>query len=76
MELKRRILEPVAVDPQTAASMLDVSVSTLRRWRREGRGPKAVKVSQRLVRYRPEDLRRFLQRLDEQRSTDSRSVSR
>ncbi|PYR51784.1 MAG: hypothetical protein DMF89_04695 [Acidobacteria bacterium] len=59
MDLKRSAFDPVAVDQQTAAAMLCVSVSTLRRWRREGRGPQVIKVS-RLVRYRPEDLRRFL----------------
>jgi predicted site-specific integrase-resolvase len=51
--------ETLAVDQRTAAEMLGVSVSTLRRWHREGRGPRVVRLS-RLTRYRPEDLRRFL----------------
>jgi predicted site-specific integrase-resolvase len=48
-----------AVDERTAADLLGISPSTLRRWRRTGRGPRAIKLS-RLVRYRPADLQRFL----------------
>jgi predicted site-specific integrase-resolvase len=59
MTLKKSETEPLAVNQQTAAAMLGVNASTLRRWHREGKGPKAIKLS-RLVRYRPEDLRQFL----------------
>ena len=38
---------------------LNVSVASLRRWRLENRGPKFIKVGS-LVRYRPEDLERWL----------------
>ena len=51
------------VDQRTAASMLGISVSTLRRWQREGRGPRAIRVS-RLIRYRPEDLRQALRQVE------------
>jgi predicted site-specific integrase-resolvase len=51
--------DTLVVDQQTAAKMLGISASTLRRWHREGTGPKVIKIS-RLLRYRPEDLRRFL----------------
>jgi predicted site-specific integrase-resolvase len=53
----------LAVNQQTAAGMLGVSVSTLRRWARDGRGPTPIRVS-RLVRYRPEELDRFLRGLE------------
>ena len=49
----------LAVNQQIAAHLLGISPSTLRRWRREGRGPRAIKLS-RLVRYRLTDLKRFL----------------
>jgi predicted site-specific integrase-resolvase len=54
-------IDPLVVDQATAARMLGVSVSTLRRWGREGKGPRVIRLS-RLVRYRPSDLRRFLRR--------------
>jgi len=38
---------------------LHVSVASLRRWRLENRGPRFIKVGS-LVRYRPEDLERWL----------------
>lgn len=49
----------LAVTERTAADLLGVSESTLRRWRRFGNGPHATKIS-RLVRYQMTDLRRFL----------------
>lgn len=51
--------EPLVVNQQTAAQMLGINTSTLRRWDREGKGPRVIRLS-RLVRYRPEDLHRFL----------------
>ena len=50
---------PLAVNQQTAAQLLGVSVATLRRWEQEGTGPTAIRLS-RLVRYRLADLDRFL----------------
>lgn len=49
----------LAVKERTAADLLDVSESTMRRWRRAGKGPRAIRIS-RLIRYRVEDLERFL----------------
>jgi hypothetical protein len=43
-----------------AAAMLSCSVAALRRWRLLGRGPRYVKI-ERLVRYRPEDLRAYVE---------------
>jgi excisionase family DNA binding protein len=42
-----------------AASLLRVSLTSLRRWRREGRGPVYRKLG-RTVRYRADDLSDFV----------------
>jgi excisionase family DNA binding protein len=42
-----------------AAGILRVSLTSLRRWRREGRGPVYRKLG-RSVRYRPDDLADFI----------------
>ena len=42
-----------------AASLLRVSLTSVRRWRREGRGPVYRKIG-RSVRYRKEDLADFI----------------
>jgi predicted site-specific integrase-resolvase len=58
-----------ALDERAAAPLLGVSVHTLRRWRRDGRGPAFVKFRGRERRgrgfagrvvYRREDLEAFL----------------
>jgi predicted site-specific integrase-resolvase len=59
----RKAPDTLVVNQQTAAAMLGVSASTLRRWHRAGTGPRVIRVS-RLVRYRPADLRRFLRRCE------------
>ena len=41
------------------AQLLCCTKSALRRWRREGRGPRFVKIG-RLVRYRQEDVEDFI----------------
>jgi excisionase family DNA binding protein len=42
-----------------AGAYLKVSVETLRKWRAQGRGPKAVKLGRHL-RYRPEDIDQWI----------------
>jgi predicted site-specific integrase-resolvase len=42
-----------------AARLLQVSLASVRRWRREGRGPVFRKLG-RAVRYRPDDLSDFV----------------
>lgn len=37
--------------PQETAKVLQVSVATLRDWRRKGKGPAASKISGRTIRY-------------------------
>ena len=43
-----------------AAEQLGVSVHALRKWRRLGKGPRWVRLGERLVGYRESDLSRFL----------------
>jgi len=50
--------EPLLTEGESA-DLLKVSVTSLRRWRREGRGPVYRKLSK-AVRYRPEDLADFV----------------
>jgi predicted site-specific integrase-resolvase len=42
-----------------AADILRVSLTSIRRWRRQGRGPVYRKLN-RAVRYRPDDLKDFI----------------
>jgi predicted DNA-binding transcriptional regulator AlpA len=49
------------LNEQEVAQMLNCTVSALRRWRREGRGPKFTKIY-RLVRYRDCDVAYFIER--------------
>ena len=54
-------LEPLA-DENAAAAFLGLSKKTLQRWRWIGRGPAWTKLADGgVVRYRPEDLRRFVE---------------
>jgi len=56
--LTTNVSEPLITEGE-AASMLRVSLTSLRRWRREGRGPVYRKLG-RAVRYRPDDLADFV----------------
>lgn len=47
------------MDPKTAATYLRLAAQTLARWRVEGGGPPYLKLGG-LVRYREEDLERWL----------------
>ncbi len=46
--------------PEVAAALLAVAPATLEKWRRERRGPPFVKLSDRVLRYRREDLLAFI----------------
>lgn len=48
------------VDERVAATILSVSIQTLRNWRWARKGPRARKVGQRLVRYHRTDLADFI----------------
>ena len=56
--MSTNLKEPLITEGE-AAIILRVSLSSLRRWRREGLGPVYRKIS-RTVRYRPEDLSEFV----------------
>jgi predicted site-specific integrase-resolvase len=56
--LTTNISEPLITEGE-AAGILRVSLTSLRRWRREGRGPVYRKMG-RSVRYRPDDLGDFV----------------
>ncbi len=47
------------LNEKQVAQLLCCTTSALRRWRREGRGPRFVKIG-RLVRYRQEDVEDFV----------------
>lgn len=48
-----------------AAEYLQVSVQTLRAWRKAGKGPKVVRFSPRLLRYAPWHLKEWVDRKGE-----------
>lgn len=43
-----------------AAAMLGVKNQTVRQWRSKNKGPKYIRVSRNVIRYRSEDLEAFL----------------
>ena len=49
------------VDEHHAATILGVSVQTLRNWRWADKGPRYRKIGQRLVRYHRADLAAFIE---------------
>lgn len=51
------------LDTEAAALRLGVPKRTLEDWRLNGIGPRYVRVGRRCVRYRPEDLRAYVQDL-------------
>ena len=53
-------LTPILVNEGQTAKLLSVSVAALRRWRREGRGPKYHKLG-RAIRYLLSDVNRWLE---------------
>lgn len=46
--------------PKEAAQWLGVSLATLRGWRRVGKGPAAVRLTQRTIRYSEDSLKEFV----------------
>jgi excisionase family DNA binding protein len=47
--------------PKEAAAYLNVQPGTLKTWRWSGKGPRFMKVGNRSIRYRLEDLEAFIQ---------------
>ena len=50
------------LDERAVAKLLHISLGTVRRWRLFHKGPKYIKVSDSLVRYRPADVEAYLGR--------------
>src|SRR5690348_5150152 len=57
--LRAATLNKLLFAESEAAVVLGVSPEALKVWRREGRGPRWVRVSEKLVRYHLDDLREF-----------------
>lgn len=53
-------MEPLLKDTDVAKYLNDVTPKTLERWRADNEGPKFIRVG-RQVRYRPEDVRAWLE---------------
>lgn len=49
------------VNDKHAANVLGVTTATLRRWRKNGIGPKWLKMGGHMIRYTTEDLRDYLE---------------
>ncbi len=58
--MDKEVFTELLTDKQVAR-LFNCTVFALRRWRREGRGPKFVRV-QRMVRYRERDIEEFIKR--------------
>ena len=65
MNRSAQTLKPLATTPlmteAQAAAFLSLTRRALQAWRVQGRGPQYVKISARAVRYRPEDLERWVE---------------
>jgi predicted DNA-binding transcriptional regulator AlpA len=51
------------LDTKSAAKVLGVSASLMKRWRADGEGPRFVSVGPRLIRYSEDDLNSYISRL-------------
>lgn len=54
-------VKPILVNEKQAAEMLGLSPTTLRHWRWLGKGPRALSISHRCVRYRVADLESWVE---------------
>ena len=65
MKNSAHALEPLSQLPLLtegeAAAFLKLTTRALQAWRYQGRGPRYVKISARAVRYRPEDLKAWIE---------------
>ncbi|MCL6424352.1 helix-turn-helix domain-containing protein [Brachybacterium sp. JHP9] len=51
---------PLTIDTETAAELIGVAPKTLRSWRSAARGPRFIREG-RIVRYREQDIERWLE---------------
>ena len=70
------LVVPQLITEKQAAQMLAVSLAALRRWRREGRGPRFARL-QRCVRYDVRSIEAFLAEncSNDKKAADSRSAA-
>ncbi len=54
------MIEGYTLTQQEAAARLGITPEALRKWRRFGRGPKFLRLGQKLIRYREEDIEAFI----------------
>lgn len=57
--LGRRV-EPYVLDENEAAIFMGVSRKTLQGWRTRRMGPPYIRIARRCIRYRRDDLRRYM----------------
>lgn len=57
----RKSSSPLLIDEKEAGKLLGFSPRTLQAWRVRGGGPPFIKVSDRCIRYREEDLYRWIE---------------
>jgi hypothetical protein len=63
------------LDQGAAAKLLNVSVRTLEGWRLTGKGPQFARLSRRAIRYRLQDLERFIADRIRKSTSDTGTVS-
>jgi len=62
------------IDEKAVSAMTGFSLSTLRQWRQQGRGPAFSKIDRRSVRYRIDDVVDFMNSARVEPETNQRSV--
>jgi len=70
LRVYEQTLPEILLTTRKTADVLDVGVSTLESWRREGRPPRFIKIG-RSVRYRLSDLNKFLEENARKSSSDT-----
>jgi hypothetical protein len=57
----QNVLREPLLKPKEAATYLKVQPGTLKTWRWSGKGPRFIRVGNKSIRYRLEDLEAFIQ---------------
>ena len=59
--MSNSVSSPILLTEKEAGKILGFSIRTLQKWRIEGQGPHFIRVSARAIRYRREDLDRWIE---------------